>query len=372
MKGLTALSNIYYRIALDPGFHGIKVATVLQDQILTYTLPALVGVGETNLGMLQTGITRQRRSLPFLVEMDGQSYLAGPHVAQYARPIERLDFNRLTYSLELRALIYTALANLLNQIAGKEDAPDVYDLGLILALPVQVLQNSDVRETTQALESWLVGEHCFGLDHRTYRLNIWEIKTMAQPMGAFFEWGLDYEGQWGRSTEELKASVGVLDQGFNTTDLIHIHRGQIIKRFTSGETLGQRRAARLMQEMIEQRTGRKMTLHEADALVRQTANGSNAPLIVRGERFDLKPLARQALDVAAGELRAYLSQAWEDGQHFDYILLTGGGVLALGRRLLNIFPQIVELNDPVTVNARGLARFAQRRGTLEKFPNRVA
>jgi hypothetical protein len=122
------------------------------------------------------------------------------------------------------------------------------------------------------------------------------------------------------------------------------------------------------------KAGRRVSLHEADAFVRQVCNGQRAELIVKGERIDLKPLARQALDVATGEVRAYLSQTWEDGKVFDYILLTGGGILAIGDRLRAIFPNAIELPDPVTANARGLAKFAQRFGVLEPLarPNQVA
>ena len=87
--------------------------------------------------------------------------------------------------------------------------------------------------------------------------------------------------------------------------------------------------------------------------------------------MDLKPLVRQALDVATGEVRAYLSQTWEDGKVFDYILLTGGGILAIGDRLRAIFPNAIELPDPVTANPRGLAKFAQRFGVLEPYPSPI-
>ena len=370
----TNFTKPFYRIAIDPGFHGIKVAAVSSGKLFTYALPALVGVGETNLGLLQTGITRQKRNLPFVLTMDGQSYLVGPYVAQYARPIERLDFNRLTYSQELQALIYTATQNLLHSLNGNIDQqPDtIHEVGLILALPVQVLQSTEAKEVIQSIESWLVREHHFILDEKPCHLRISSIKAMAQPMGSLFEWGLNLEGQWSRSPNDLKASIGVLDQGFNTIDLIHIHQGQIVKRFTGGETLGQRRAAKLMQDLIEQRTGRTVALYEADEYLRQSVNGHAVEMVVRGEVYDLKTLVRQALDVAAGELRAFLSQTWEDGKQFDYILLTGGGVLALGKRLRSAFPQVIELPEPVTANARGLAKFAQRKGVLDIVNNQVA
>jgi len=358
-------SKSFYRIAVDPGFHAIKAACVFDGQLHTATLTALVGVGETNIGLLQTGITRQKRNLPFTVVMDGQPYLVGPHVAQFARPIERLDFNRLTYSRELQALIYTAVHNLVGVMNPEEPQDQGVDLGLILALPVQVLQSAEAKEAIQSIENWLIGAHQFTIDNQPCCFRIHSIRAMAQPMGSLFEWGLNLDGQWGRISKDLKASIGILDQGFNTIDLIHIQQGQIVRRFTNGDTLGQRRAAKLMQDLIEQRAGRKVTLHEADDFLRRYVNGQSVELFVRGEDINLKDQAAQALDVALGELRAFLSQVWEDGRQFDYILLTGGGSLALGNRLRYMFPNAIELMDPVTANARGLARFAQRKGVLE-------
>jgi hypothetical protein len=107
-----------------------------------------------------------------------------------------------------------------------------------------------------------------------------------------------------------------------------------------------------------------VSLHQADQYLQQASRGA-AEVLVGGEPVNLKPLARQALDVAAGEVRAYLSQTWEADSQFDHILLTGGGILALGERLRGAFPRAVELAEPVTANVRGLARFAQRRGLFE-------
>ena len=82
-------SKPFYRVALDPASIRFKAATVFDCKLHTATLPALVGVGEINMGMLQTGITRQKRNLPYTVVMDGQPYLVGSARSPVARPIER-------------------------------------------------------------------------------------------------------------------------------------------------------------------------------------------------------------------------------------------------------------------------------------------
>ena len=363
--------------AMDVGFHGFKFSFVLNGQVHTVVVEATVGVGDTDLGLLQTGLTRQKKQLPYQVSIENQRYLTGPFVNQYARPIERLDFDRLSFAPELRALVYTTLGLAVQQAAKTlQISPDEngVEMGLIAALPVQVLQGPEAKGVVQSLESWLLGAHSFTLDEQPFKVQVQSLKAMAQPLGSFFEWGLNTAGQWARSPADLKASVAVLDQGFNTLDLFHLSGGQIVRRYTGGETRGQRRAAKAMQDLLLQRTGRRVSLYEADDYIRQCCNGHRVELIVQGEPFDLKPLARQALDVAAGEVRTYLSQVWEDGKAFDYILLTGGGVLALGERIRSAYPNGILLTDPVTANARGLAKFAQRSGVMEPVsrPNQVA
>jgi|YNPNPStandDraft_1061719.scaffolds.fasta_scaffold49927_2 hypothetical protein len=47
---------------------------------------------------------------------------------------------------------------------------------------------------------------------------------MAQPVGAFCEWGLGLDGQWVRDRDDALATVAVLDLGFNTLDLLGVRK----------------------------------------------------------------------------------------------------------------------------------------------------
>jgi hypothetical protein len=96
-------------IALDPGFGGFKVAEVRGEQVFVDVIPAVVGIGTTDLGYLTTGLRGRRANKPLTVRFDALSYLVGPNVHLYARPAERLDFKRLSDGPELRALFYAAL-----------------------------------------------------------------------------------------------------------------------------------------------------------------------------------------------------------------------------------------------------------------------
>ena len=235
------------KIGCDPGFGGVKVAEVRRtadgsgDGIETHVVPSVVGVGSTEVGALNlAGVVRgKRQESPSLVAFDGVEYLVGPNVARYARPIERMDFARFTDGPELRALLYAALYQLLD--GGG------HQVALAMGLPVEVLQDRDQARTTErAMAKWMVGFHQFTLDGIEAQFEIVTIRAkIAQPVATWFDWGLDLQGQWCKGKDAAKAPCLVIDQGFNTLDLLVVEGGQISTRYTSGDTLGMRRAAEM-------------------------------------------------------------------------------------------------------------------------------
>jgi hypothetical protein len=339
---------------------------VVDGTIQTATVPSVVGVGETDLGLLSlAGVTgrrrRRKRFEPYRVTFDGADMLVGAGVAEYARPVERLDFQRLGESPELRVLTYATLFELLS--AGGFLAEEV-GLNLVVGLPVEVLQGPEANETVKRLKGWLVGEHSFAVDGQETTLRIHRVVPMAQPVGAFCEWGLGLDGRWRRDRDDALATVAVLDLGFNTLDLLGVRNGRISARYTEGDTLGMRRAVQvLVQSACSQYQVGDLSLHEADGLVREYVRGRGrrpVKLSVPGGRQDVSHLVGTAIDVAAGEVSTFVAQVWGQGGRFAYLLLTGGGCLVLGERLRQQLRHAVVLDDPVTANARGLARAAQR------------
>lgn len=342
-------------IGLDPGFGGFKAAEVVDSEIRVKAMPSVVGVGDTDIGMLDLGgVTgrRRRRRLPHKVVFDGLEYLVGVRVADFARPVERLDFLRLSNGPELRALTYATLFDLVDGGA--------VDLRIVVGLPVEVLQGPEARAITKGLRGWLLGEHSFTVDGREARLHVRSLLPMAQPVGTFLEWGLDLRGQWARDTLDFTLPVGVCDLGFNTLDLFTVKGGEVSARFTRGDTLGMRRAATALVDIVKRQHQRDLSLHEADGLLRDYAKSGPVPLAMAGGIVDVRPLVRSALDVAAGEVTSFIERTWGNGRQFARLLLTGGGCLALGQRLSQQLPHATLLHDPVTANARGLARLAQR------------
>ncbi len=325
------------------------------------SLPAQVGVGDLQLGGLSLGNvgarTRRKEPAPVQITFSGGTYLVGHQVARYARPLERFDAAKYTDSLEVRALTYALLAQLVD--GGSTD------LAVMVALPVEVVMAQNFKDTVKGIEAWLLGEHHFTYDGHQSRLTVQAIKCMAQPVGAFFAWGLNERGEWTRSEDDLvNANVAVLDSGFNTLDLLLVKQGRIEKRFTGGDTLGVRVAAEEIARSVKAQFHFELSMAEADAYIRQYLDRKSVPVIVAGEKHDLKPIVQQALNSLATRTIDFVEATWR-GAQLSYVLLAGGGALVLDAPLRRQIKYAELLPEPVTANAVGLARLAQRPGVFK-------
>ena len=146
------------------------------------------------------------------------------------------------------------------------------------------------------------------------------------------------------------------DIGYNTLDLFTVQGGEVIGRFTGGDTSGMRRSAELILTAVRGSHGLALSLHEADALLR----ARRPALYTAGGPVDLDQLVQQALDATAAAVVTYVERRWGNGRQFPHLLFTGGGAEALRKTLLEQYPHGVVLPEPVTANALGLARYAVR------------
>lgn len=339
-------------IGLDPGFGGIKVAAIEENAHLQAVhVPAVVGVGSTDLGLLSLGsLTRRpREEKPYTVTLGDVSYLVGHNVHHYARPVERMDFHRLTGGPEIRAAVYAALAQVLPQ--GEARAP------ILLGLPVEIMKDRETaQQVLRGIRSWLVGGHTFTVDGSTYRITVTEVRAMPQPAGTFFAWGLNDAGRWVRPRMDLRVPVGIVDIGFNTLDLFAVENGQVVGQYTDGDTAGIRRATELLGTQVRERYEVRLSRYEADGFlchkrpVLHCATGT----------VDLRPLVRQALEVTATAILDFIETRWGNAAQFRHVLFTGGGSALLRSWLERQYPHGVVLPDPVTANAVGFARYGMR------------
>lgn len=312
-------------------------------------IESVVGVGSSNLGLLSLhgGKSRAAR-IDIYQNSNGETYLVGGQVRDFAQPIERLDFHRVQDCPELRALAFTALGRLLGS--------GIHNISVNVGLPnLIMLDTTQAQEARRNLRSWLLGTHQYQLNHQNLTLTISAVDIMAQPAGAYAAFAYDDHGQLMLAPQDREATIAICDIGFNTVDVLTLRGLSILKTMTGGNVIGMRRAAEVLLQSVQERYGVTLSRHEADHLLRyprlETITGFQ----------DLSREAELARQAAAGGVIDYITGLWGNGRQISRILFTGGGAEALRKELLQQYPHGQVLPEPVMSNALGLARHARRR-----------
>jgi len=342
------------KIGFDPGFGDLKLAMIAGGEISAIKLPAEVGL-PTSINEIRIGsiIKSGKTEKPYLIRFNGGSeYLVGPNVGAFNRPITRMDFERFTDSEELRASWYVGMYKLLG--------PGNHAARMIVSLPVAVLsEESQANEVKRNVARWMVGEHVFEVDGKPVTVTVDKIRDAPQPVAAWLYWGLDCNGVWDKGDDALKAPTAVIDQGYNTLDVITVANGKIIARRTGGANLGMSQAARRLCSALARSYGLKIDLRDADNLIVEWVSTGKSSVYVKGDLVDISPVAKQVLSSLASDVVDFCQEHIENQEGYR-ILLTGGGALALFDRLIKTFPSAELLSPPDMAGAIGLAKLAQR------------
>jgi hypothetical protein len=305
-------------VALDPGFGFVKVYTekggcVLQSSVAVPTGP--------RIGRM-AGLRAAKP--PLEVTTANGVFYVGEGAHDWGTPIENLDFDRLTGSPEMRALLYAALA-----LAGVEG-----ETKIIVGLPLEVASDPDVK---RGVREFLVGDHSWALDGKSFALRITQLILTGQPVGALFDYFLDESGQVIKERlGEFDREIGILNIGKNTVDLLGVRSGEAISRLTRGEKLGVRRLLELVNH------GKLYTLSELDERL-------------RAGQLDISG----ALPIWQSEVVGFIEAHWGKlTARFARIIAVGGGILLLGNYLSRRFPNLWIPDEPLLSQARGLYKYA--------------
>jgi hypothetical protein len=206
------------------------------------------------------------------------------------------------------------------------------------------------------VRSWL-GEHRLTVNGKPQTILVPEVRPVWQPLGSFYARFLTDDGVAQANGEILRAGFGIVDIGFNTTDLSGVHNLQPIPRWSGGVRTGVRDALEVLSSSIETRYGVRRPLAELATALRRCQ-----PLTIYRDTVDLNDLAPSALASLAQEIVGEATRQWGQADRFHSVLITGGGAALVGKAVAAAFPRNAEiLARPALANALGFARFAQRR-----------
>jgi hypothetical protein len=271
----------------------------------------------------------RQRQPPLEIKTEHGSFYIGEGAHDYGRPIENLDFDRLTGAPEMKALLYGSVTRYQKQY-GKIGQPVV----MMVGLPLQMMSGETAREYVNQVRTWLKGAHTWQADGKEQQVEIVEVKLTPQPVGALFDDVLDNDGKFiPERAKILKQEVGVLSVGFNTLELMVIRDSAVVERFTVGQTVGVRRLLELVNPSGQ------YSLGELD-------------ILLRSGRLEIAPV----LPVWAREVNGEIEKRWGASlKRFARVLVVGGGALLLKEALIRQFNGKAILPDePVLSIARGL------------------
>jgi plasmid segregation protein ParM len=175
-------------------------------------------------------------------------------------------------------------------------------------------------EQKKKMEDLLQGSHRVQIQaaERTISktVTVERVKILPQPLGSALDFILDHRG---KIQEEMKqfarGSIGVLDIGFFTTDLLVLSGMEILQDYSRSLRSGMSVAYKAMND-----AGIDLPIYELDGMIRA------------GYFFGAAEKAKKALaDQIIGEVETY----WRE---LDVILVTGGGGAALYSYLSNRLP----------------------------------
>lgn len=328
------------RLGLDVGFGDVKLVCFAEGQ-RTVTFPAVLGRAEDTVRgrRLNLGLGGRRRPIQ-TIEYNGNAYFVGAGVTIESRMGGTLQNAERIGSQEERVLMLAALAR-----AGIGDAV------IVTGLPVLWWDRRGA-----LVRSWLV-EHRVIVNGKSQTILVREVRPVWQPLGSFYARFLTDIGTAQAGEEVLRAGFGIVDIGFNTTDLSGVHNLQPIPRWSGGVRTGVRDALEVLSSSIETRYGVRRPLTEL-----ATALRSRQPLTIYRDTVDLNDLAPSALASLAQEIVGEATRQWGQADRFHSVLITGGGAALVGKAVAAAFPRNAEiLARPALANALGFARFAQRR-----------
>ena len=322
-----------FEIGLDLGMGALKLWSADGG------LQLVSQVASNGHGHLVDGIMGLKsRKRPILVAGEFGSFYVGPGAHEHGRPVENLDFDRLTGAPEMRVLLYAALAQY-QQEYGPFDMP----LSLMVGLPLQMMTGEVAKDFQKGVKGWLMGRHEFEVDGISHCIEVESVRQTAQAVGALFDYVLSDTGKMvGERGPALLEEVGVISVGFNTVELLVVKERGAAERFTRGNTLGVRRLLELMNH------DGLYSLGELDNKLR--AGG-------------MKSEMKNALPIWSREVNGEIERVWgKTHKRFAKVLVVGGGAILLQESLTTQFGHKAWVPiDPVLSIARGLWKLSVMR-----------
>jgi hypothetical protein len=268
-------------------------------------------------------------------------------------PISTAHRSRLSTEY-YRVLFAAALSEVLHESA---------DVSIVASLPPAAYWD---RDQQRAVISGLyeVQKATRGGSVRTFKWNVegLNIRIIPEGVGSICTMALDESGREQRDSFMAHASVGVVDIGTYTTDLIHLDGLRIVR---SGCESMPKTALHAIQDQIRTYVSSHGVDMPPDKADRAMHEGF---FLKNGERIPLADVRDSMFSDLAQSISSQIRTTWNGGNDVEYIIVTGGGAPWVERLLEFEFKHVrlIAGVPPFFANCEGGFRYGLLRERAER------
>ena len=144
-----------------------------------------------------------------------------------------------------------------------------------------------------------------------------KIKVIPQPFGSFFDLILNDEGKL-KDPDKIRERVGIIDIGFQTTDLA-LATPQFIESSSGSLDVGVRSVADQLSRDVSRKYSITLDTTEAEEALRHKS------VRIFGESVDLADMIEERTREVAELILSYAHSLWGRGERLNRLILAGGG-----------------------------------------------
>ncbi len=313
-----------YVMGIDLGFGNIKLADRHGTQVHASHLS--LATGERFVDAISEGKSKRADR----VEFGGNAFYTGQYAVYEGMPVGNLGYDRLTGSLEIKALLYSALSNHM-----AENSRIRVPIDAVVGLPFAMLKEEQAKTTQQVMDDWMIGDHAWVWNGEAQKVNFSSVTIKPQAGGALFDYILNMDGTPSANASIIRSEVGIVSIGYNTIELMVLDNGNQVAKWAGSEPQGVRR-------LLELANKKKLyTYAELDSLMRDgRLNG------------DLTSAIKLWSEVVSTTINDTWGANWK---RFGKIIVVGGGASILADHLRGYFSGKSVMPDrPIESIALGL------------------
>jgi len=317
---------------VDIGYGFTKVAAGGRPPLV---MPSIVGSNEEP--SYRSDIGDRIRIIP--LSLNGHSYLVGEAAKRFSRHRYRI-FNSTWVESPYYLLLFVSALTRIDKSACEPAA-------VVTGLPVSHYTQERVRQ----VQDLLGHAHDVRISCGEALVKVEKIKVIPQPFGSFFDLILNDEGKL-KDPDKIRDRVGIIDIGFQTTDLA-LATPQFIESSSGSLDVGVRSIADQLSRDLSRKYSITLDTTEAEEALRHKS------VRIFGESVDLGDMIAERTREVAELILSYAHSLWGRGEKLNRLILAGGGANTL-RSYFTTYPNLHVPKEPSLSNVRGYLKLTRK------------